>query len=47
MHPYLCFGRSHLHCAVEFSTPVPMQYEKFYMPDNIRIMDAIVETLTY
>ncbi|KAL6300519.1 pyruvate dehydrogenase, partial [Sparassis latifolia] len=30
-----------------WDTPVPMQYEKFYMPDSIRILDAIVETLTY
>ncbi|KAI1794696.1 pyruvate dehydrogenase [Ganoderma leucocontextum] len=30
-----------------WDTPVPMQYEKFYMPDNIRILDALVETLTY
>ncbi|KAL1944809.1 hypothetical protein VTO73DRAFT_3239 [Trametes versicolor] len=27
--------------------PVPMQYEKFYMPDPIRVLDAVVETLTY
>ena len=47
MHPYSRFRGSYLPYAVEFSTPVPMQYEKFYMPDNIRIMDAIVETLTY
>ena len=32
---------------VQFSTPVPFQYEKFYMPDALRIMDAIVETLQY
>ncbi|KAI0780564.1 pyruvate dehydrogenase [Trametes elegans] len=30
-----------------WDTPVPMQYEKFYMPDPIRILDAIMETLTY
>lgn len=30
-----------------WDTPVPMQYEKFYMPDPLRILDALVETLTY
>ncbi|EMD38170.1 hypothetical protein CERSUDRAFT_134785 [Gelatoporia subvermispora B] len=30
-----------------WDTPVPMQYEKFYMPDPLRILDAVVETLTY
>ncbi|OCH86912.1 Thiamin diphosphate-binding protein [Obba rivulosa] len=30
-----------------WDTPVPMQFEKFYMPDPLRILDAIIETLTY
>ncbi|KAG9014621.1 hypothetical protein FRB94_011799 [Tulasnella sp. JGI-2019a] len=30
-----------------WDTPVPLQYEKFYIPDAIRMVDAIVETLTY
>ncbi|KAK7038070.1 pyruvate dehydrogenase [Favolaschia claudopus] len=30
-----------------WDTPVPLQYEKFYIPDAIRIMDSIVETLSY
>ncbi|KAJ8496795.1 hypothetical protein ONZ51_g896 [Trametes cubensis] len=30
-----------------WDTPVPMQYEKFYMPDPIRILDAVIDTLTY
>lgn len=30
-----------------WDTPVPMQYEKFYVPDALRIMDAMVETLAY
>ncbi|KZT27310.1 pyruvate dehydrogenase [Neolentinus lepideus HHB14362 ss-1] len=30
-----------------WDTPVPLQYEKFYIPDALRIMDAIVKTLTY
>ncbi|EJD53169.1 pyruvate dehydrogenase [Auricularia subglabra TFB-10046 SS5] len=30
-----------------WDTPVPLQYEKFYIPDALRIVDAIVETLTY
>jgi 2-oxoisovalerate dehydrogenase E1 component beta subunit len=29
------------------STPVPLQAEKFYIPDAVRILDALVETLTY
>jgi 2-oxoisovalerate dehydrogenase E1 component beta subunit len=29
------------------STPVALQYEKFYIPDALRIMDAIVETLSF
>lgn len=29
------------------STPVGLQYEKFIIPDAVRILDAIVETLTY
>ncbi|KAG8856027.1 hypothetical protein FRB96_006594 [Tulasnella sp. 330] len=30
-----------------WDTPVPLQYEKFYIPDAIRMVDAMVETLTY
>ncbi|KAI0782199.1 pyruvate dehydrogenase [Abortiporus biennis] len=30
-----------------WDTPVPMQYEKFYIPDSLRILDAIVDTLQY
>ncbi|KAH8099530.1 pyruvate dehydrogenase [Cristinia sonorae] len=30
-----------------WDTPVPMQYEKFYIPDALRILDAMVETLSY
>ncbi|THG97692.1 hypothetical protein EW026_g4359 [Hermanssonia centrifuga] len=30
-----------------WDTPVPMQYEKFYIPDALRILDAMVETLNY
>lgn len=29
------------------STPVGLQYEKFIIPDAVRILDAIIETLTY
>lgn len=29
------------------STPVALQYEKFHIPDAIRVLDALVETLTY
>ncbi|KAJ7074170.1 pyruvate dehydrogenase [Mycena amicta] len=30
-----------------WDTPVALQYEKFYIPDAVRILDAIVETLSY
>lgn len=30
-----------------WDTPVPMQFERFYAPDALRILDAVVETLTY
>ncbi|KAI0723877.1 pyruvate dehydrogenase [Cerioporus squamosus] len=30
-----------------WDTPVPMVYEKFYVPDPIRILDAMMETLIY
>jgi len=32
---------------LSLSTPVALQYEKFYIPDAIRILDAIVDTLTF
>ncbi|CAG7846156.1 2-oxoisovalerate dehydrogenase subunit beta 2, mitochondrial; AltName: Full=Branched-chain alpha-keto acid dehydrogenase E1 component beta chain; Short=BCKDE1B; Short=BCKDH E1-beta; AltName: Full=Protein DARK INDUCIBLE 4; Flags: Precursor [Serendipita indica DSM 11827] len=30
-----------------WDTPVGLQYEKFYIPDALRILDAMVETLKY
>ncbi|KAF8205779.1 thiamine diphosphate-binding protein [Mycena galopus ATCC 62051] len=30
-----------------WDTPVGMHYEKFYIPDAVRILDSIVETLSY
>ncbi|KAH9465226.1 hypothetical protein MJO28_007015 [Puccinia striiformis f. sp. tritici] len=30
-----------------WDTPFPLVFEKFYLPDQIRILDAIVETMTY
>ncbi|KAF7363809.1 Pyruvate dehydrogenase [Mycena sanguinolenta] len=30
-----------------WDTPVALQYEKFYIPDAVRILDSIVETLSY
>ncbi|KAG8959609.1 hypothetical protein FRC03_007732 [Tulasnella sp. 419] len=30
-----------------WDTPVPLVYEKFYIPDVIRMVDAMAETLTY
>ncbi|KAH7107669.1 pyruvate dehydrogenase [Auriculariales sp. MPI-PUGE-AT-0066] len=30
-----------------WDTPVGLQYEKFYIPDALRILDAITETLSY
>jgi len=32
---------------VSFSLPNAMQFEKFHVPDSIRILDAIMETLSY
>lgn len=29
------------------SIPVALQYEKFHIPDAIRVLDAVLETLTY
>lgn len=29
------------------STPVGLQYEKFIIPDAIRILDSLVETLAF
>ncbi|KAJ7172139.1 thiamine diphosphate-binding protein [Mycena filopes] len=30
-----------------WDTPVALQFEKFYIPDSLRILDSIVETLSY
>jgi len=30
-----------------WDTPVALQHEKFHIPDAIRVLDAIVETLTF
>ncbi|KAL1687090.1 thiamine diphosphate-binding protein [Schizophyllum commune] len=30
-----------------WDTPVPLQYEKFHIPDALRILDTIVDTLSY
>jgi len=30
-----------------WDTPFPLVFEKFYLPDQIRILDAIVQTMTY
>jgi hypothetical protein len=29
------------------SLPVALQYEKFHIPDSIRVLDAMIETLQY
>ena len=29
------------------STPVALQYEKFHIPDALRVLDAVTETLSY
>ena len=29
------------------SIPVALQYEKFHIPDALRVLDAIMETLLY
>jgi hypothetical protein len=33
--------------GVSISTPVGLQFEKFIIPDNIRILDAVLETLAF
>lgn len=33
--------------SVASSVPVGLQYEKFHIPDAIRVVDAMIETLTY
>jgi 2-oxoisovalerate dehydrogenase E1 component beta subunit len=30
-----------------FLTPVALQYEKFHIPDAIRVLDAMIENLQY
>lgn len=32
---------------VYHSTPAALQYEKFHIPDAIRVLDAVVSTLSY
>jgi 2-oxoisovalerate dehydrogenase E1 component beta subunit len=29
------------------STPIPLTYERFYQPDVIRVLDKLIETLSY
>jgi len=29
------------------STPVPLTFERFYQPDVIRVLDKLIETLSY
>jgi len=44
----LClFPRSAVADALCCSIPNALQYEKFHIPDSIRILDAIMETLSY
>lgn len=31
----------------DYSTPFGMAYEKFYLPEQIRILDAIIQTMQY
>jgi len=33
-----------IHC---YSVPAGLQFEKFNMPDAVRILDGIMETLSY
>lgn len=34
-------------CVTGWDIPVALQYEKFHIPDAIRILDGIIETLSY
>lgn len=45
MHPVLT--RAFADNFIHFSVPVGLVYEKFHIPDAIRVVDAVVETLTY
>lgn len=29
------------------STPIPLTFERFYQPDVIRVLDKLIETLSY
>jgi hypothetical protein len=29
------------------STPFPLAFEKFYLPDTIRVVDSVIETVQY
>jgi len=33
--------------TISRSTPVGLQFEKFIIPDSIRILDAVLETLAF
>lgn len=49
---WLGVSDSRCKCVVYYSdnrssTPVPLTSEKFYLPDAVRILDALVETLTF
>lgn len=45
---YVCFSHRSTTSSYTFhSLPNALHYEKFHVPDAIRVLDAIVETLTY
>lgn len=40
-------SRTNILTPLVYSTPVPVQFEKFHIPDPVRILDGIMETLEY
>lgn len=44
-----CFSISRLDAKISNinSIPAALQYEKFHIPDTIRVLDAMIETLQY
>ncbi|KZT39257.1 Thiamin diphosphate-binding protein [Sistotremastrum suecicum HHB10207 ss-3] len=44
-----CFLRleAPVHRVTGWDTPVALQYEKFYIPDAVRVLDGIIKALTY
>jgi hypothetical protein len=44
---FFSFGIVPFLIRFDLSTPVGLQFEKFYIPDVIRVLDGMMETLKY